>query len=644
VTAVLLYLRLALATAVLLAPGVVLARALGVRSLGAGLGWALALLFGAMAVTFAVSASLTLTLVLVLAAGAAALPFALRRRVEAERIPGFAAAAVLGVTLGILLWHVAGEIGGDGLFHLARARKLLDFGDLSLDSMNEFPDGGLHPGYAFPLWHGLLALVARLAGVDPADVVLHLPSLLAPLAVLLWFEAGWVLFRRAVPAAAAAGAAVCLVAMAPAHGGAYTALALPATASRQLLVPAVLALAFALVRRPAWPLAASVAAGALALAVVHPTYAIFLTIPFAAFVLVRLAWNRSDGRAGALALGALTVPAAAYVAWLLPVVNDTASVSPGTAARARAIAQYDGQLDVRSLDSFSVVPELFGRSGAIAVAALLLVPFAGLAARRRWAAFVVGGALAVFVLTLVPFLFVPFSDLVSVSQARRLAGFLPFPFAFAGGMGVLASLLGPLTAPLALVGGIVLQLAFPGDFDYRLTDGGPAVVTWIAVAGALVALAAGFRHRASRERSAGLASMLALLPVVVHGLVHWSPSEARSASPLSAGLVETLRERIPEAATVYADPETSYRVAAFAPVRICVAPPGHVADTVENHPRERVVELRRFLATGDLAIPRRCGAGWLVIDRRRFDLAPELPVLYRDERWVLYRLPGGGEP
>jgi hypothetical protein len=639
VTAILLYLRLATATAIVLAPGFLVARALGVRCVAAALAWALAVLFAVTAATILVSGSLALTLVLLVAVGVVALPFAWRgRRPVVQRAPGAVAAAVAGVALGILLWHVAGEIGGDGLFHLARTRKLLDFGDLSLDTANEFPDGSLHPGYAFPLWHALLALVAKVAVVDPADVVLHLPSVLAPLAVVLWLEAGWALFRRVAPAAAAAGAAVCLAAMAPAHGGAYTALALPATASRQLLVPAALALALALVRRPSWPLAASTAAAGLALVVVHPTYAVFLALPFGGFVLVRLAWMRRDGRSGALALGALSVPAAAYVVWLLPIVQDTESVSPDAAERARAFALYAGQLDIRSPDSFSVVPELFGRSGAIAVAALLLVPFAALAARRRWSAFVVGGGLVVFAVTLLPFLFVPFSDIVSLSQARRFVGFFPFPFAFAGGMGVLAALLGPLAAPLAAAGGILLQLAFPGDFDYRLTEGGPAVATWIAVAGALVALLLGLRCRLSRERNAGLASALLLLPVVVHGLANWSPSPARAASPLSPGLVAALRDRVPVGATVYADPEASYRIAAFAPVRICVAPPGHVADTVQNRPHERVEDLRRFLATGSLAIPRRCGASWLVIDERRFELRPDLPVVFRDGRWALYRL------
>ena len=39
--------------------------------------------------------------------------------------------------------------------------------------MNEFADGGLHPGYAFPLWQAFLALIAKVAFVDPSKVVLH---------------------------------------------------------------------------------------------------------------------------------------------------------------------------------------------------------------------------------------------------------------------------------------------------------------------------------------------------------------------------------------------------------------------------------------------------------------------------------------
>jgi len=639
-----LLLQLCFGFAVVLAPGALLARTLGVRGASATLAWALALVFGALAVTFAVHGSLTLTLVLVLAAGVAALVVGVARgratniETTRDRLPGRGAVLGAGALLGLLLWHVAGHVGGDGFFHLARIQKLLAFGDLSLGSANEFPDGGLHPGYAFPLWHGFLALVAKVSGADPVDVVLHGPTVLAPLAVLVAYEAGWALFRRAVPAATAVAAGIAIVAMAPGHGGALTALALPATASRQLLVPAALALALEAVRRPTLPLLASAAAAGLGLAVVHPTYALFLWIPFAGFLAVRWLWDRRDARAGGLALAALAVPAALFFAWLLPVIGDTASVDPDAGERARGFEQYAGQLH-GSADRFSVVPELFGRTGAVAVAALLLLPLAGLAARRRWAAYVVGGSLAVFAICLVPWLFTPFSDAVSLSQSRRLAGFLPLAFALAGGIGVLARLVGRAVVPLALVAGIVLQLAYPGDFGYTLEDGGPAFATWIAVAGAVVALGLGFRHRPPLERTAALASALLLLPTFVHGLSHWSPSEARAPNPLSSGLIAAVRADVPVGAVVYADPEASYRLGAFAPVRVCVNPPGHVADTVENRPRERVAEFRRFVRTGELAIPRACGATWLVVDRKRFPhLAPDLPRVYGDARWVLYRL------
>jgi hypothetical protein len=631
-------LRLALASGVLLLPGAVVARALGLRGASATLAWSLALLFGALAVAFAAGTSLTPALVLLLGAGAAALPFA-RRAPRPERVPGRWWVLGAGAVLGVLLWHVAGEIGGDGLFHLARVRKLEAFDSLSLEAVDEFADGGLHPGYAFPLWHGLLALVARVAFLDPSEVVLHQASVLAPLALLVSYEAGYALFRRVGPAVAVVCAQVGLTALAPAHGGAYTALGLPATGSRQLLVPAALALALAYVERPARGVLASVAAAGFALAVVHPTYAIFLWLPFVGFLVVRSLVARDESRRIAAVLFALVLPAAAFFAWLLPVVRDTASHAPGRDELQRAFAQYAGQLDVFSDTSYRLAPAVFGRAGAIAVAALLLVPLAGLALRRRWAAYVLGGFLAVAAAMLASPLFVLFSDLVSISQSRRAAGFWPLSFAFAGGFVVLAALLRSLLLPFALAAGIALQLLYPGEFQYRLQEGGPALVTWVAVAGTLVALAVGMWRRPAVERPTGLvglAAALFVLPVAVHAAANWSPSEARRASPLTPGLVEVLRERVPEGAVVYSDLETSYRIAAEAPVYIAAAPPSHVADTEENRPYERRAENIRFFRTGDAAIPRRAGAGWLVLDRRRFDIVPQLDSVYRDERYTLY--------
>ncbi|MCY7303711.1 MAG: hypothetical protein LH654_11910 [Thermoleophilia bacterium] len=632
-----LLLRLAAATAIVLAPGAILARAVGVRSTSAALAWGLGVIFATMGVVFLVHASLTLALVLLLVIALCGVPFALRRPVV-PAIPGRPFVWAGGIVLGLLLWHVAGEIGGDGIFHLARVRKLVEFGGLSLSSVNEFADGGLHPGYAFPLWHAFLALIATVSFADPAEVVLHEPTVLAPLAVIVAYEAGYAVFRRVTPAATTAAATVALVAMAPGHGGAYTALALPATASRQILVPAALALALAALRKPSWGLLASAGLASLALAVVHPTYAIFLWIPFGGFLAVRFAWRQGEVRAGALALGALVVPAGFFLVWLVPVVRSTESVSPDAQERVRAFRQYAGQLN-GSVDHFSLAPQVFGRSGAVAVAALLLIPLTALASRRRWAAYVVGGSLAIFAITLVPWIFTPFADVVSLSQARRLAGFLPFAFALAGGMGVLAALIGRLAVPLALIAGIVLQWHYPGDFGYTVEQGGPAWATWVAVAGAVVALVRGIARPRAVGTTAALASALILLPTFVAGLADWSPSSERRASPLTPGLVQFLRGTVPAGDVVYSDLESSYRIAASAPVYICNAPPGHVADTKRNRPYVRRAQWRRFNRTGELGIPRRCGAAWLVIDRDRFTTDPSLEVVYRDGRYIAYKGP-----
>ena len=244
---------------------------------------------------------------------------------------------------------------------------------------------------------------------------------------------------------------------------------------------------------------------------------------------------------------------------------------------------------------------------------------------------------------LVPLLFTSLADLVSISQARRAAGFLPFAFAFAGGLGVLSRLIGPFLPPLALIAGVVLQFAYPGDFNYALDEGAPALLVWIAVAGCAVGLVVGvFRRGPPLEAPAGAAAALFLIPVVVVGLAKWTPVETRPGVALSPGIVEAVRTVVPPSAIVFSDPETSYRLAALAPVYIANAPPGHVADTERNRPYERARDARRFIATGDLSIPEAYDAEFLVVDRRRIRRSFDLPELYRDPRFVLYRLPPAG--
>jgi hypothetical protein len=136
-----------------------------------------------------------------------------------------------------------------------------------------------------------------------------------------------------------------------------------------------------------------------------------------------------------------------------------------------------------------------------------------------------------------------------------------------------------------------------------------------------------------------MAAALFLAPVFVVGLLNWDRAAPTPlAATLSPGLVTAVREEVAPGSIVYSDQETSYRLVASAPVYIAVAPPGHVADTEKNRPYERARDARRFLRTGDLSIPASYGAQYLVVDRVRLDRDFDLPVIYEDERFVLYGL------
>jgi len=640
-----LYLRLAAATVCLLVPGSLVARGLGRPSVSAALVWSLVGLTAAGAVTFGVHGSLELTLWLYAGIGVVALPPAVLRLVERPERADLAVAvgvALAGIGFGIALWSILGALEGDGLFHLARIRKLDAFGDLSLRAVNEFADGGLHPGYAFPLWHLFLALVSRLAAVDPGTALLHEPSILVPIAFVIAYEAGLAVFRRPWAGLAAVLAQVALSGLAPGSGGAYAVLALPASTARHLLAPAMIAAFFVFAAKPGWPAGLTLAAASLVLTLVHPTYVIFVAVPLAGYVVARSVLARGEIARGLAALGFLGLPALGVTLWLAPLVQRTASHSPSAAERARGLAHYIGQVDVFSATSFRLAPEMLGRAGAVAIAALVAIPLAAFAARRRWAAYVLGGSVVLLVILLLPALFTPFSDAVSLSQARRAAGFLPLSIAFAGGAAVLARVLSSWALPLALAAGIALELAYPGEFTYALHEGGPAVAAWIALLGGAVALvvAAVVGGRGTIDDRGPLSAAVAaafVLPVSVFGFAHWTTAPFEP-SPLTPGLGRAL-DRVPRRAVIFSDDATSYWVVAAAPVYVASVLPGHVADTKANRPYERRDDARLFGRTGDLSIPRRYHADYVLIRRDRWKLgALPLQRVYADRRYVLYRL------
>ena len=609
------YLRLAFGTLCVLAPGWALARAFGQRSVSALLAWTLGCVFLAWAVVFTLHRSIHLAVALLAVFFVVGLALRrltrLRQESDSGQTSGRFGVWLLGTCLGLLLWHVEGIVSGDGLFHEARVRKLVDLTNLHLRSVDEFKDGGLHPGYAFPLWHGFLADVSWFSGVDPGAVLRHEPSLLAPLACIVIWESGEAVFRSR-----AAGWSVLLLSLAvfcfgPGHGGSFATLALPGTAARQLLVPAAIALVFRF-----RPVECALIFGALALT--HPTYAIFLLIPLAAYALLTPRDWRTWVRAGVAAL----VPTGLAFLWLKPIVDETVSHNPGPKEQLRALRHYGSELVVTNEHHYRLAPAVLGRSGAVAVAALVLLPLLGVSVRtRRWAAFALGGTVLVLCLMEVPWLFVHFSDAVSLSQARRAAGFAPLVFALAGALALLARSL--LVLPAALAGGIVLQRLWPGDFDYGLRHGGPALATWIALFGGLAAIVLGLlRPLAWRERygRGAFAALLFIVPVAVHGLWHWSPRITSDPLALSPRMIHRLRTVVPEGSIVIAPVGVSYRVVADAPVYVVALPVSHVADTKANDPYTRARLVRHWTLTDDPKVAERYHATWAIRGGRLYRL------------------------
>jgi hypothetical protein len=658
-----LWVRLAAATLVVLLPGILVARCLGQRTAAAAFAASITLVGAGLALTVALGASLSVTIAFVLAAGAVALVWSVARgEPEGVSLPGPArfvrgTLAVAGVGLGIGIWFVQGAFTGDVFFHLGRMRKLDALHSLSLHDVGEFAHGGLHPGYAFPLWHAWLALVARIAGVDPASVAAHEASILAPLAVVLVFEMGWAIFRSAGLALAVVLGQLAFKVFAPGHGGVYRFLWEPASVATQLLVPAAVALFFHFVRRPTWPTALFLAATAGSLALVHPTYALFLAIPLGAFVIARTLLTRgADFRSGIAGFAVFGVPMALAFLWLTPTVNQTIPVSPGPAQLEQNLRHYGADLVVHSLSRYHLAPERIDRNGAVAVVALLLVPLAVLARRRRWSALVLGGTVAVLGIELWPLVFPHFSDAVSLSQSRRASGFIPFAVALAGGAAIVSRFSRALAVAGGLACGIWLQISYAGDFGLRATKTEPAIVVWVALYGGIAALVLGallaWRRPGlpplawSRPRglTAALAVFLFVLPVAVHGFWQWTPQVKHDRDALTPGLIRFLQEDVAPRSIVFADLGTSYRATAFAPIYVVAVPPTHAANTRPNQLLKRRRAVLRFITHPSLEEPQAWNAQWLVLRRSgpvRSIEGGGLRPAYEDDKFVAFRVPGG---
>ena len=278
---------------------------------------------------------------------------------------------LVGVVLGWSLWHVEGVVTGDGLFHEARVRKLVDL---------------TAPAPA----HRRRVQGRRAASRLRVPALARLPR--ARRVVLGRRSRAWSCAtsrrcsrRSRAPSTWEAGVAVfgsrcggrrrSLVAslavfcFGPGTAARTRRSRCPATAARQLLVPGG---DRALLHRVAPGRLRALAAIFGALALAHPTYALFLLVPLAASrSCARWEWRNSRPARRARADGARPALAEADRRR-----DDLAQPRPGRAA-ARDSQHYGDQLVVRDEHHFRLAPEVFGRSGAVAVAALILLPLVG---------------------------------------------------------------------------------------------------------------------------------------------------------------------------------------------------------------------------------------------------------------------------
>jgi hypothetical protein len=677
-----LVLRVAAATmAVLVFPGALVLRVVdgqlprGVR-LGGAVAWSLALIFVAQTLAVLVHGSLVTTMATLGVCVAALMAVlwlrsGLGSRSRAVWAPGkvprairdswaLLATAATGILLGGFVAWARPAITGDALEHLARTRKLAELTSFDRVGMTEFfRDADLHPGYAFPLWHAAMALVARLAGVDSAVVIQLAPVVITPIALVIVFGMGATVFSSRAAGFCTAIGQVALFGLAAGGIGAFAIISGPATVSLVALAPALIALVFAFVDGQRRSRLLTVGAAALALTVIHPTYTIYVVMILLAFCVARSLLSADMGdevRRTLLGVAATAVAAGLYLAWLAPQIARQPSVGADQSEVDRQLEVYANQVH-RSGDLYAMVPEAITRMGPGAVLGLVGVALALLAARRRWGALVLAGAGVVLLVTLFAPLFTVTSDLVSISQARRLVSFLPFALAFAG-LAMVVARLRAIGVGLALLAGVVATWRYPGDFTYSMSQGGgPAWPTWLGLASVATAAAIlpWWRRRKDPDLAgsgladttgawAALVAVALIAPLAVTGLSDVSRND-RDRSRFSRALLHELRTDVPTGSVVFADDAAAYEAVAFAPVYVNTAVGGHVWDRrVERHD-----DAVRFFRSGTdagtrLQLLEKYQADYVlarVAQAESNNLDGILTRVFEDARFVLYAVPRG---
>jgi hypothetical protein len=481
---------------------------------------------------------------------------------------------------------------GDAVEHIARMRKIteLDPPAQHLDQLGLLPPGtGLHPGYAFPLWHAAGGVVVWMSGIEETIMFRFWPSVLLPFIACAVYRAG-----REVFGCWQAGVATCIgylgVFAFPFGAGFFAQVSYPGYIAIFLFWPLIVERTFVFLREGGREPLLTVAASSFVVAAVHPSYGPFVILLIGAFVLTQSLTSREhrDFRRSAEVFGAVTLPFLAFLAWLYPIANSASATVEGG-------SNHFGSLVDRSGALVNMKPEWVTRGGAVAIAALLFVPLASAATRTRAAAFVASATGVVILILIVPYFFTPFAHVMSISQGRRFLFFLPFAFALTGGALVLARF-----RYLAVVGafalGVVLYKVWPGEATYLLKHPGPGWLAWFAGIGGLLVLIAGAARKLNVRYGNmwGLAIVVALvLPTAVTGAIDMRRNKP-SPQEFSERLLDAVNTYVASSDVVLALPKVGYRLTDRAPVYIVASAGGHGGNTTENQGTARRIAAEDF--------------------------------------------------
>jgi hypothetical protein len=543
------------------------------------------------------------------------------------------------------LWMGSWNNIGDAVEHIARIRKIteLDPPARHLDQLGILPpDTGLHPGYAFPLWHAGGGVIVWLSSLEETFMFRFWPTVLIPFVAAAVYRAGRVMFG-----CWPAGVATCVGYLGlfafPFGAGFFAQISYPGYIAIFLFWPLVIERTFVFLREGGWEPALTAAAASFVVTAIHPSYTPFMILLIGAFVVTQtlVRRDRVDVRRSALALGAVTVPFLLFLIWLYPIAKSASATVTGGANHFYSLVDSHGDL-------VNMKPEWVTRGGAVAVAALLFVPLASAVTRTRAAAFIASATGVVILVLIVPYLFTPFADVESISQGRRFLFYLPFAFALTGGALVLARFRYYAVAG-ALGLGILLYLIWPGEATYILRHPGPAWLAWFAAISGLVVFAVGASRRINVRYGNvwGLAIVVALvLPTAVTGAADMQRYKG-APQEFNEGMLNAVRTYVTSDDVILALPKVGYRLSDRVPVYIVASAGGHGGNTKVNDQGDRRKAANDFFDGSTTpaqaqAIVDRWDVQWVLV-RKDFPqwswpraYLDRFQPVYEDKRYTLY--------